>query len=147
MIDYKAERERIRNSLSSSPKMARELDRLRMDNGDITLTQYNYDTNEREEVGTVSMYTLRRSINEKQLAALLEGYLNGGRMDAGWHVGLMLRFTHRTLQRLAIKFCLDLLRGISKQVDGDPRNQDALDTAKEITRQYEAGELNIGMYI
>lgn len=147
-MNYREEYAKIRKTLHHNPQTARELDRLEMNGKDVQVRRWNYDKNEHENVGEpVSLYLLRRSMNEAQFAHLFDGFLNGGRDNSGYRIGLMLRKTHRTLQRLAIKFALDLLRGISKQVDGDPRNQDALNVAKEITRQYEAGELNIGQYI
>ena len=70
-----------------------------------------------------------------------EAYLEGK------EIGLQLRFTHRTLQRLVICFAFGLIAGLSEQEYTDPRNGTAIQTAKKIAQMLEDGELPLGLYI
>jgi hypothetical protein len=58
-----------------------------------------------------------------------------------------LRFTHRTLQRLAICFAFGIIAGLSEQEHTDPRNETAIQTAKKIKAMIDKGELLFGLYI
>jgi hypothetical protein len=60
---------------------------------------------------------------------------------------LQFRFTHRTLQRLAICFAFGLIAGLSEQEYTDPRNESAVKTAKKITTMLENSELPLSLYI
>ncbi len=92
--------------------------------------------------------TIARNITSEDLANIIDDHLNGlYNQEAGMMVGVKLRNTHRTLQRLAVKFALDLLYGISQQDYTDARNQQAIETAKKIRQMVDNGELPIGYYI
>ena len=80
---------------------------------------------------------------------LFDQYLNLGSkgFSEGKHIGLNLRNTHRTLQRLAICFALGLVIGLSQQQYCDARNETAIETAKKLARMVENGELPFGSYI
>jgi len=116
----------------------------------IRLKAYNPDTSRNEETGeTLDIYSLAKSLTLVNFAALLEDYLNlGGKgYREGREIGLQLRFTHRTLQRLAICFALGLIAGLSEQEFTDPRNEIAIQTAKKVVKLLEEGELPVGPYI
>ena len=91
----------------------------------------------------------RKIRNIEQFTALFDQFMNTG--GKGWRSGLevgkQLRTTHRTLQRLAIVFCLGLISGISEQEYTDARNETAIATAKKIKQMVEDGELPFGLYI
>ena len=116
----------------------------------IQLMQRNPDTG-REEPGdeTVSIYALARSMTPENFTKLFDQYINLGSkgFSEGKQIGLNLRFTHRTLQRLAICFALGLVIGLSEQQYSDARNETAIETAKKLARMVENGELPTGMYI
>ena len=84
-----------------------------------------------------------------QFTVLFDHFLNAGgkQYREGEQVGKNLRSTHRTLQRQAITFCLGLIAGLSEQQYTDPRNADAIETAKKIKTMLDNGELNCGFYI
>jgi hypothetical protein len=73
----------------------------------------------------------------------LDEFLNLGGKDfrEGKEIGLQLRFTHRTLQRLVICFAFGLIAGLSEQEYTDPRKETAIQTAKKISKLLEDGEL------
>jgi hypothetical protein len=58
-----------------------------------------------------------------------------------------LRFTHRTLQRLAVCFAFGIITGLSEQEYTDPRNETAIQTAKKIAQMLEKGDLPLGLYV
>lgn len=120
------------------------------ENGTIQLKAYNSETGQNEATGeTLSVYSLAKSLTPGNLAALLEDYLNlGGKgFREGREVGLQLRFTHRTLQRLVICFAFGLIAGLSEQEFTDPRNETAVQTAKKIAQMLADGELPTGLHI
>ena len=120
------------------------------ENGTITLKAYNSDTGRNEATGeTLSVYSLAKSLTPGNLAALLDDYLNlGGKgYREGREIGLELRFTHRTLQRLVICFAFGLIVGLSEQEFTDPRNETAIQTAKKVAKMLADGELPVGPYI
>jgi hypothetical protein len=116
----------------------------------IQLMQRNPETG-REEPSeeTISTFTLARSMNSENFAKLLDAYLNfGGKgFPEGKQIGLNIRSTHRTLQRLAICFALGLIIGLSEQQYSDARNETAIKTAKMIAQMMEEGNLPLGLYI
>ena len=116
----------------------------------IQLLQRNPETG-REEPGdeTISIYALARSMSPENFTKLFDQYINLGSkgFSEGKQVGLNLRFTHRTLQRLAICFALGLVIGLSEQQYSDARNETAIETAKKLARLVENGELPFGSYI
>lgn len=116
----------------------------------IQLMQRNPETGREEPGGeTISIYTLARSMTPENFTKLFDQYLNLGSkgFSEGKQVGLNLRFTHRTLQRLAICFALGLVIGLSEQKYSDARNETAIETAKKLARMVEEGELPTGLYI
>jgi hypothetical protein len=120
------------------------------DNDTIKIRAYNSETSHTEETGeTIDVYTLAKSLTTENLAALLDDFLNlGGKgFREGKEVGLQLRFTHRTLQRLAVCFAFGLIAGLSEQEFTDPRNDTAIQTAKKVVQLMESGDLPVGLYI
>lgn len=96
----------------------------------------------------VTASTIGRAIDAKDLAEIIDTFLNrSGRFNSGEEVGLELRTTHRSLQRLVVEFSLGVLDGISQQEYVDVRNGQAIATAKKIAKMRENGELNIGAFI
>ena len=73
--------------------------------------------------------------------------MGGKDFREGKEIGLQLRFTHRTLQRLVICFAFGLIAGLSEQEYTDPRNETAIQPAKKIAQMLEDGELPLGLYI
>lgn len=98
---------------------------------------------------TIDVYTLAKSMTIENFAAMLDDFLNlGGKgYGEGKQVGLELRFTHRTLQRLVICFSFGMIAGLSEQEYTDPRNETAIQTAKKIVKMMESDDLPLGMYI
>ena len=116
----------------------------------ILLRAYNSETSRHEETGeTLTTYQLARSMTELNFASLLDEYLNlGGKgFREGKQVGLQLRDTHRTLQRLVICFALGIVSGLAEQQYTDPRNETAIQTARRIVELISQGELPFGPYI
>jgi hypothetical protein len=120
------------------------------DNDTIIIRANNSETSRTEETGeTISVYTLAKSLTLENFASMLDDFLNlGGKgFREGKEIGLQLRFTHRTLQRLVICFAFGLIAGLSEQEYTDPRNETAIQTAKKIVQLIESGELPVGLYI
>jgi len=116
----------------------------------IKIRTYNPETSRNEEAGeTIDVYTLAKSLTIENFAAMLDDFLNlGGKgFREGKEVGLQLRFTHRTLQRLIICFAFGMISGLSEQDYTDPRNETAIQTAKKVVQLMESGELPVGLYI
>ncbi len=116
----------------------------------IQLKEYNVETNRTEESGEViSTNHVAKSLTLDNFVSLFDDFLNlGGKgFREGKQVGLQMRFTHRTLQRLAVCFALGIIAGLSEQQRTDPRNETAILTAKKIARMLEEGELPLGFYI
>jgi hypothetical protein len=87
------------------------------DNDTIKIRAYNSETSRTEETGeTIHVYTLAKSLTPETFASLLDDFLNlGGKgYREGKEVGLQLRFTHRTLQRLVICFAFGMIAGLSE---------------------------------
>jgi hypothetical protein len=120
------------------------------DKNTIKIKAYNPETSRTEETGqTMDVYTLAKSITLENFAAMLDDFLNlGGKgYREGKQVGLEMRFTHRTLQRLVICFAFGIIAGLSDQEYTDPRNEIAIQTAKKVVLLMESGELPVGLYI
>ena len=116
----------------------------------IVLKEWNDETYHYEPNGqTISTHQIARSMTPENFTKLFDCFINvGGKGFAeGKEIGLQLRFTHRTLQRLAICFALGIIAGLSEQERSDPRNQTALETAKKLAQMIESGELPMGLYI
>ena len=120
------------------------------DDNKIYLKDWNPESRMTEPTGeVVSIYAFARSITPLNFAKLFDNYLNLGGKGAndGRLVGLHLRNTHRTLQRLAVCFALGLIMGLSEQEHTDARNETAVETAKKIAQLIKDGELPTGMYL
>jgi len=116
----------------------------------IQLMQRNAETGMTEPTGdTISIYALARSMTPENFTKLFDQYLNLGSkgFSEGKQIGLNLRTTHRTIQRLVICFALGLVIGLSEQQYSDARNETAIETAKKLARMVENDELPMGMYI
>ena len=120
------------------------------DNHTIHLISWNSTTGRSEATGeTIDVYTLSKSLTTETFANLLDDYLNlGGKgFREGKEIGLQLRFTHPTLQRLVICFAFGLIAGLSEQEYTDLRNEEAIRTAKKVARMLAEGELPVGAYV
>ncbi len=116
----------------------------------IKLKDWNFDTNCTEETGeTLSTQQVAKSLTSENFAALLDEYLNLGGKDfrEGKEIGLQLRSTHRTLQRLVICFAFGIIVGLSEQEYTDARNETAIQTAQKVAEMLEASEFPLGLYI
>ena len=120
------------------------------DKNTIKIREYNSETSRTEETGeTIDVYTLAKSLTIENFAAMLDDFLNlGGKgFREGKEIGLQLRFTHRTLQRLVICFAFGIIAGLSEQEFADARNEIAIQTARKVVQLMESGELPVGLYI
>ena len=116
----------------------------------IQLMQRNPETCLDEQCAeTISTYALVRSMTPENFTALVDQYLNLGAKGfrEGQQIGLNLRCTNRTLQRLAICFALGLITGLSEQERTDARNETAIETAKKLAQMVEEGDLPLGSYV
>ena len=116
----------------------------------IQIKEYNSESGRYDDTGeTLSTHTLARSMTSENFTTLFDDFLNLGGKDfrEGKEVGLQLRFTHRTLQRLAISYAFGIIVGLSEQEYTDPRNETAIKTAQKVANMLEAGELPLGLYI
>lgn len=116
----------------------------------IQLKEWNIKTLKVEPTGEiVGIHRLASSMTPENFARLFEKYLNlgGKQFNEGRLIGLHLRHTHRTLQRLAICFALGLVEGISEQEHTDARNETAIQTAKKVAQMVKDGELPMGFYL
>ena len=121
-----------------------------MEETTIKIRGWNSTFSTTEETGeTVSIYTVARSMTMDNFTKLFDEFLNlGGKQYAeGMIVGMKLRFTHRSLQRLAICFAFGLISGLSEQEYVDARNETAVATAKKVKQMIDQGELPFGLYI
>lgn len=117
---------------------------------EIQLKEWNSITSKTElSGGSVSIYTVAKSLTPDNFVKLFDEYLNLGGKDfqSGKEVGLKLRTTHRTLQRLAITFAFGIIAGLSEQPYSDPRNEVAIQTAKKVADMINNNELPFGFYI
>lgn len=117
---------------------------------DVKMLKYNSETGCFEDTGdTVGTWTIARWLSPQNFVDLFDDYLNlgGKQYREGVQVGEAMRNTHRTLQACAIKFCLGVVVGLSRQDFTDPRNAKAIESAKEIAQKIENGEMNLGSYI
>lgn len=113
-----------------------------LEHNTIHLKTWNNDTGCNEDTGeSLSVYSLAKSLTPGNFAALLEDYLNlGGKgFREGREIGIQLRSTHRTLQRLVICFTFGLIAGLSEQEFTDPRNETAIRTAKKVAQMLADG--------
>ena len=116
----------------------------------IRLKEWSSESGYVEYTGeTLRIHTVARSLTSENFTALLDDFLNlGGKgFQEGKEIGLQFRFTHRTLQRLAICFAFGLIAGLSEQEYTDPRNESAIKTAKKIATMLENYELPLGHFI
>jgi len=116
----------------------------------IKLKDWNSDCSRLEETGEcLGTHQVAKSLTSENFAALLDEYLNLGGKDLyeGKEIGLQLRYTHRTLQRLAICFVFGIIVGLSEQEYTDARNETAIQTAQKVAEMLEAGKFPLGLYI
>jgi hypothetical protein len=117
---------------------------------EIQLKDWNSTTSSVELTGeSISIYTISKSMTLDNFTKLFDEYLNlGGKgYREGQLVGQKLRFTHRSLQRLAICFAFGIIAGLSEQEHTDPRNETAVETARKVKELIDNGELPFGLYI
>jgi len=116
----------------------------------IQLKAWNSTTSMTETTGeSISIYSIARSMTLDNFIKLFDEFLNlGGKQYAeGKIIGMKLRFTHRSLQRLAICFAFGIIAGLSEQEYTDARNETAVATAKRVKQMIDQGELPFGLYI
>jgi len=101
------------------------------------------------EFNDVSLFMLKRGLGVDEFTSLFSDWLNGGGkgFGSGLAVGLRLRQDHRTLQGLAVEFCVGVLAGLAQQEYTDARNETAVETAKKIVDLFEDGTLGHQRFI
>ena len=120
------------------------------DDSKIHIKDWNPESRMTEPTGeVVSIYAIARSMTTQNFSKLLENHLNlGGKgFNEGKLIGMHLRHSHRTLQRLAVCFALGLIVGLSEQDYTDARNEEAIKTAKKLAQLVRDGELPLGLYL
>lgn len=121
-----------------------------MNNNTIQIKEWNPETCMREPIGEeISIYKIAKSMTPENFAKLFDDYLNlgGKQFQEGRLIGLHLRHTHRTLQRLAVCFSLGMIVGLSEQEYTDARNETAIETARKIAEMIRDGKLPMGLYL
>jgi len=121
-----------------------------MEETTIKVMGWNSTTGIMEETGeNISIYTVARSMTLDNFTKLFDEYLNlgGKQYREGQIIGQKLRYTHRSLQRLAICFAFGIIAGLSEQEYTDARNETAIETAKKVKQMIDQGELPFGWYI
>ena len=115
----------------------------------IQLKEYDYDLKESVSHGDVSVHLCAKSMTFDNFCYLFSEYMNMGGKDFrdGLRVGEAFRNEHRTLQGLAVRFCLGIIVGLSKQEYTDARNETAVNACKKIASMIENDELKIGWII
>lgn len=120
------------------------------DSTDIQLYGWNSESEKYELTEQrVSIYSIAKSMTFENFCRLFDDYLNLGAkgFPEGKRVGLQMRMTHRSLQRLVVCFTLGIIIGISDQKFSDERNETAIQTAKKIAEMLEKGDLPLGLYL
>ena len=121
-----------------------------MEQTTIQIRDWNSTTSTMEETGeTINVFTVARSMTLDNFVRLFDEFLNlgGKQYREGQIIGQKLRYTHRSLQRLAICFAFGIIAGLSEQEYTDARNETAIETAKKIKQMIDQGELPVGFYI
>jgi len=117
-------------------------------NDRINLKEYNVETGQYEDAGTVSARSVGKGVDEESLLSLLEAFLNS--FASGYNRGLTIGSLavdagmHRTLQGQLVNFALGILEGYASKMDlawTDPRNHTAAIAAHKIKSLLDAGEL------
>lgn len=117
---------------------------------EIQMKAWNSTTSTSELTGeSISIYSIARSMTLINFTKLLDEFLNlsGKGFPEGKKVGLDLRFTHRTMQRLVICFSFGIIVGLAEQEFTDPRNEIAIQTAKKVAEMIKNNELSFGFFI
>jgi len=128
----------------------RGMETMMKSNTVIQLKEWNVETRKTELTGeVVGIHRLANSMTPENFAKLFERFLNlgGKQFQEGKLIGQQLRRTHRTLQRLAICFSLGLIVGLSEQDHTDPRNEEAIRSAKKVARMIRDGNLTMGLFL
>lgn len=115
----------------------------------IQLRDLNCDGGSKMTGETISTHAIARALSIDNFALLLDQFLNlsGKGMVEGREVGLRLRASHRTIQRLTIAFTLGVISGLAEQEFFDERNQAAIQTAQKIVQLMKSDELPLGIYL
>jgi hypothetical protein len=115
----------------------------------IALKEYDYDLKETVSKGEVSVHLCAKSMTFENFCYLLSEFMNMGGKDFrdGLRVGESFHSEHRTLQGLAVRFCLGIIVGLSKQEYTDARNETAVKACKKIAKMIEDDELQMGYMI
>lgn len=97
----------------------------------------------------ISIHELALGAGIEEMASLLSEWCNKGAKDfsVGKKVGEQLRGDHRTLQGLVGRLALGILVGLGEQEYTDARNEKIVAVGKELKRQIENGELDMGYMI
>ena len=93
---------------------------------------------------------LARSMDAEQMAGVIDDWLNNiarEGFNSGKEIGHTLRTTHRTLQRSAVLMAFGILAGLAEQDYTDPRNTDAIQSAKVIAQMLAEGKLSFGAFL
>jgi hypothetical protein len=116
---------------------------------EVEIKDYDYDLKETVSKGKVSIYLFAKSMTFDNFVYLFSEYLNLGGKDFrnGLKVGESFCSEHRTLQGLAVRFCLGIIVGLSKQEYTDARNETAVNACKKIADMIEKDELKMGYMI
>lgn len=93
---------------------------------------------------------LARSMDAEQMAGVIDDWLNNiarEGFNSGKEIGHTLRTTHRTLQRSAVLMAFGILAGLAEQDYTDPRNEDAIKSAKVVAQMLAEDKLSFGRFI
>jgi hypothetical protein len=123
----------------------------------ITVTLYDEKYDKTGET-TVYVSEIGRSINDDQMAELLEDYINHFKeYRHGLRIGKELENAHRTLQASLFRWALGLCVGLSERTvtrldgttfdDTDARNEMSVRCGRDIKRLIEEGVLKMGYMI
>lgn len=97
----------------------------------------------------VSPSDVARGMTAQNFTDVIGEFVNIGMKDfrQGVEIGHLLHWQHRTLQASVFRLMLGIMKGLSEQEYTDPRNEQAVKCAKQITDMLEDGTLNMGYLI
>lgn len=117
----------------------------------VTLKQFNYETNQVDDLGEVDTRTIAKNLSYVQMADLLESWLNSGSsaFGSGEKMGRIFQETHRTLQGLITNMALGILSGLGETDPRwtDPRNKQAIVSCNTIKKMIDDGDLKLQPFI